>query len=91
MNLFELTYDFSIADTQSYGNKQQKQLSDGAYALFAGDINGDGIISYSDFNLYLAQTGSINTYNDSDINLDANTSTFDFNLYLPNASYIGVM
>ncbi len=83
-------YDFSIAATQAMGNGQQVAISSNKYALFAGDMNANGVIQVADYNIYAAQASSINGYYKSDINLDGNVTTHDFNLLLPNTSRIGI-
>jgi len=83
-------YDFTSAPTQAYGPNQQTALSNGKAAMFAGDMNGDGVITYTDFNVYSYSQSSINLYASADLNLDANVSVADFNWYMPNASQIGI-
>jgi len=83
-------YDFTSAATQAYGTNQLKQMPNGQYALYTGDINADGIISVADFNLYLDQTANINVYQEADLNLNGQITVTDFNDYLPNASTIGI-
>jgi len=82
-------YDFSTAVTQAMGENQLKILSSGGYAQYAGDINGNGIINYKDFNAYLLQITNT-TYKSADINMDGQVNLVDFNWYLGNASTIGV-
>ena len=43
------SYDFSTTDLNTYG-RNIKNLSDGNFALFSGDINRDGQINLLDFN-----------------------------------------
>ncbi len=83
-------YDFTDF-TQIAGNDTQPvELSTGEYALRAGDVNGDGVITVADFNFYLSQTSSINMYLEGDLNLDRTVTVADFNLYQPNVSIIGI-
>ena len=42
-------YDFTTAASQAFGNNQ-KNLGDGSFALFSGDVNQDGQINSADFN-----------------------------------------
>ncbi len=83
-------YDFTNVNNVLGGATQVANLGGGAYGLFAGDIDSDGIISVDDFNYYISQVAGINVYNDADINLDGNITVTDFNIYKPNASKIGV-
>ncbi len=62
----------------------------GSYALRAGDINADGIITVADLNIYLSEASLINQYLSSDVNLDRVVTVADFNLYRLNISILGV-
>ena len=42
------SYDFTTSSSQAFGNNQ-KNLGDGSFALFSGDVNQDNQISSSDF------------------------------------------
>ena len=61
------------------------------WACLAGDINGDGVITVTDFNDYQMQleAGSVNVYEQSDINKDKSITVADFNLYQANTGHIG--
>ncbi len=48
-------YDFSIAASKSYGNNV-KDLGDGNFALYSGDVNHDDVINMDDFNEVLSKT-----------------------------------
>ncbi len=85
----QLQYDFTTAATQAEG-AQQVQLATGIYGLYAGDIDGNGIVNVFDFNNYANQSAQINQYTNADLNLDGNVTITDFNTYFPNASIIGV-
>lgn len=82
-------YNFSTAATQALGINQQKNLGSGIFGLFAGDINGDGVITVSDYNLYVPQMSAIEVYANGDLSLDTHVTVSDFNLYLNNSSHIG--
>ncbi|QQS28999.1 MAG: hypothetical protein IPM47_19530 [Sphingobacteriales bacterium] len=82
-------YDFTTSAAQALGANQLIQVAFGKFALYAGDLNADGVITVSDFNLYTQQSSSVNQYLAADINLDKFVTVADFNLYLPNASLIG--
>ncbi len=83
-------YDFTQSATTVMGDDQLVDVGDGNFAMLAGDINGDGVISVSDFNVYITQAALINEYLPSDTDLDGNVTVSDFNLYRPNVSIIGV-
>lgn len=83
-------YDFTISATQALGEAQQVALAPNLFALRAGDISGDGVITVTDFNTYSTQAALLNVYIQSDCNLNGTVTVSDFNLYLPNGGLIGV-
>lgn len=83
------SYDFGSSATQSYGSNQLK-LVDNTYALHAGDSNGDGVMTVSDFNAYLTNTSAVLAYEAWDFDLDGFVSVKDYNLYRVNMSVAGV-
>jgi hypothetical protein len=85
----QATYDFSANMSNALGTAQQKQVAANTFALVAADFDGNGVITVSDFNQYLIETGEINTYNAADVDMNGSTTIGDFNFYLPNASFIG--
>ena len=85
----QTTYDFSASMRHALGTTQQKQVAANVFALVAADFDGNGVITVSDFNQYLIETGEINSYNAADVDMNGSTTIGDFNFYLPNASFIG--
>ncbi len=83
-------YDFTIAENVL--SQTVVEVDNGVFALYAGDINGDGIINVADYNQYTEalDNTSIQVYHKSDCNLDGDLTISDFNHYQPNASVIGV-
>ena len=81
-------YDFTNNVNKAMGVNQLKNMGDGKYAMFAGDINADGVITVTDFNIYVLQASFINQYARADCNYDSNVTVADFNLYKPNSSKI---
>ena len=55
------------------------------YALFAGDMDGNGIINYADYNLYAAQMGMTNGYYAADLSLNKTVNLLDYDFYRPYA------
>jgi len=84
------TYDFTAQQSAALGEGQQVALAANRFALYAGDFNGDGIITVLDFNRYASTASTINQYISTDIDLDGNVTVSDFNKYVPNSSRIGV-
>ncbi len=77
-----LRYDFSLADSYrddtSFG---QKQLADGTWAMFAGDIDQSDIPSYdinsSDKSIWFNDNGIFKNYLPADMNLDGDINGQD--------------
>jgi hypothetical protein len=42
------TYDFSTSSAKAYGANAQKELTDGYFGMWCGDMNGDGTINAAD-------------------------------------------
>ncbi|OWY21133.1 hypothetical protein BVG80_14060 [Sphingobacteriales bacterium TSM_CSM] len=72
------------------GEQQVSRLGSlNLYALKAGDVNANGIINRTDFNLYKQAGSLLNNYNSADCNLDKNVSQLvggDFPLIRQNTS-----
>lgn len=82
-------YDFTTAQSQAAGSEQQI-LNNGIYTLYAGDTYADGVINYTDYNIYAANSGQTNTYSIADITMDSDVTNNDFLKYKPNAKHIGI-
>lgn len=76
-------YDFTTAQSQSFGNTMGLSL-DGKFYLFAGDANGDGENDVDDFNRYKSEASNIYEYLTSDFNMDGFITIEDFNFYKRN-------
>lgn len=73
-----LTFDFGLLDSYSgQGSTGQKQLSNGKWVMFAGDINQDKDISGADKSIWSIFNGSFGIYSNSDINLDGDVNGDD--------------
>ncbi|MBP7511187.1 MAG: hypothetical protein KA981_04620 [Bacteroidia bacterium] len=72
------SYDFSTAANKAYGSNL-KSMGSGVYAIYAGDINQDGTIDFSDYpSLDLGQINGYTGYLTADLNGDG---TIDFSDY----------
>ncbi len=72
------TFDFSTDAGQAYGTNAQRNLGDGAFGLWSGDANANGMVSAFDFlTAWLPQNGTAG-YRSADFNLDASVTAFDF-------------
>ncbi|HRI26990.1 MAG TPA: hypothetical protein PK239_16585 [Chitinophagales bacterium] len=83
-------YNFTNPANIMGGQAQVAAVGSGIFALAAGDMNADGIISVADFNRYAQQAALTNQYRPADLNLDKNVTTADFNILQPNMSRIGL-
>ena len=82
-------FDFSTAITQAEGPHQQVQVAPTVWAQYAGDLDHNGVINFSDYNFYaLAPNGTV--YNVADVNMDGQVNEADFELLRPNLQRIGI-
>ena len=73
------TYDFTISDAQAYENNQA-DLGDGAYGMFSGDFNADGIVDDFDLSTQWYLEAGYKGFKMSDGNLDIQVNNDDKNL-----------
>lgn len=83
-------YDFSSISQILDGSTQAVLLSGALYGLRAGDTNGNGIINFSDLNVYIANFNTTSNYSDADCNLDSDVNAADFSISVANARIIGI-
>ncbi len=83
------SYDFTSAVTQAYGTNQQLLIG-GSACMLAGDFDGNGVVTFADFNAYLGSSSEILFYNNWEVDFDGHVTVADYNLYKKNASAIGV-
>ncbi len=83
--IFDLRFEANVL-----GANQLASLGNPYYGLKAGDFNSDGLMTFVDFNAYMAQPSMVYSYEDLDCNLDGHVTVADYNLYRLNASAIGV-
>ncbi len=76
-------HDFSTGQSKAYGATPMKAMSDGAFALKAGDGNGDGGIDALDLNaVWRPNNGTAWSYAKlADFNLDGGIDAIDANGY----------
>lgn len=86
----QVSYDFTKAVARAYGNNQQKLLSNGVAACYAGDYYANSILNQGDYNIFYTQNPSSALYKDADGNLDRNVNSTDFDLFRANAGQIGI-
>ncbi|MGB0840223.1 MAG: hypothetical protein ACPGXL_08790, partial [Chitinophagales bacterium] len=83
-------YDFSRVEQVMGGDLEMVDEIEGITALYSGDIDGNNIITITDFNRYVEQSTSIGDYIQSDCNLDHMVTVADFNLFEKNVSRMSV-
>lgn len=69
---------------------QAALLNGAVYGMFAGDLNGNGVITYADFNLFIITPPGLSTYTQADANLDGTLDLNDFFWYQTNAGKTGI-
>jgi hypothetical protein len=86
------SYDFSTAASQAYGSNQ-KDMGDGYFAIFTGDVDQDGGISVVDMGLVDNQSAIFGGgYIPEDIDGDGGVSTIDMGLIDNNsAAFVGAV
>ena len=85
-------YDFTTAQTQAAGKEQQKELTTGVFGLYAGDADGNAVITiFGDGNVIESQLGNTNQYKRADVNLDGTVDNTDFSTTRPNVGRIALM
>lgn len=82
-------YDFRQSNNMVMGVAQMVEVATGVFALRAGDINAEGVVTVADVNLYQSQASGLNSYLEGDCNLDGNATVSDYNLLQGNSSVIG--
>lgn len=79
------SYDFTDAITKAYGGAAgYKQIGSGVYGMVAGDIDADGAVGVTDFNLWALRFGLTNVFNAADADLDGQVGASDFNKWALN-------
>lgn len=78
-----MTYDFTTAAAQAFGNNQQKIIGNKA-VLFGGDMTQDLVIQITDFDAWRMQPAQISVYTPIDANMDGIVQTTDADLWFFN-------
>jgi len=84
-----IVYDFTTSEQQAFGIEQLKMMSDGAFALFAGDYNQDNTVQNTDYDEWFVDPAIVNTYSLTDGNLDGNVQTSDYDTWFLNKAKLG--
>jgi hypothetical protein len=85
VNKTSAQYDFTDSQSKAYGSGAMTEVAEGVFAMYAGDANGDGQLTGTDFNLFNPNFRSaLSGYLNTDFNLDGSITGTDFNLFNPN-------
>ena len=84
----ENVFDFTVSPATAMGN-QLTPAGDGTYMMYAGDTDGNGIITAADLNVVLTDISTFNNYTNADCTLDNTVTIGDYNLYEANSGMIG--
>jgi hypothetical protein len=84
------SWDFTSSLDQAYSSSGPGMKSlDGLFGMFGGDANSDGMITASDFNMFLFATKAVLTkYRIEDFNFDDQVTAADFNIFLANTKAV---
>lgn len=82
LNSSSTLYDFTADSAMYYGSNGTKELGDGKWGMWTGDINQDGQVTTSDYTQwYNSARAGDSGYNTCDINLDGQVTTSDYTLW----------
>ncbi|MCK9451281.1 MAG: choice-of-anchor D domain-containing protein [Bacteroidales bacterium] len=79
------SYDFTDDISKAYGGVAgYKAIGNGKYGMVAGDIDADGAVLASDFNVWAINFGLITIYLPADVDMDGQVLASDFNKWAVN-------
>ena len=80
-------YDFTTTYKASSGVNPLKRMTDGKWALFTGDANGNGSVTTSDWGSFWLLENGQSGYLPSDWNLDGTVNQTDYNYWYANGGF----
>ncbi len=84
-------FDFTSNIQQAFGLDQQKAMTNGKAAIFAGDFNSDGVIQVTDFDLWSINPAALNVYSSLDATLDGTIQVTDYDQWTKNKAKLGAL
>jgi uncharacterized protein (TIGR02145 family) len=79
-------YDFTIGENKCYGTSGVVEVETGIWAMWAGDINQDGMVTSRDYKIwYESNRAGLNGYRSSDLNFDGSINQLDYSIWLCSA------
>lgn len=85
-----LEYDFTSAAAQVQGTGQMTQLSNGKWAMLAGDFDANGFMNILDFQTWFLDNTAVSVYAPQDADGTGIVNVLDFVLWFGNSSTVGV-
>ena len=80
-------YDFTISENKCYGTSGVVEVETGIWAMWAGDINQDGMVTTRDYKIwYEINSAGVTGYLQTDINRDGLVNIQDYSVWLYNAT-----
>ena len=80
-----ISYDFTTGSDKYFGTTSGAIQFQGVWGMIAGDADGDGQITGSDFNIFNPEfVNAASGYQNADWNLDGHVTGSDFNIFNPN-------
>lgn len=84
------TFDFTTGVSQAFGPSQLKILSNGKTAAYAADMQPNGVIQTTDYDIWFSNNAAVSVYEQQDGNLDGVIQATDYDLWFLNKSKIGL-
>lgn len=82
-------YDFTTDMTSAHGSNQLKSVAAGTYAMYAGDLDANGLNNTLDYDAWNANNAEINQYLSIDGDGNGVVNNQDFNLWKRNENQTG--
>ena len=76
-----LPFDFTTSESQAYGGNPMKALTDGRFAMIAGDASGNGQVANSDINALIRPAIGQSGYRNADTSLNGQVQNSDINSF----------
>lgn len=78
----------NFTDNSQTTNIASSEVEPGVFALFAGDMDGNGLVNNLDFNVWKSNSAGVNIYSPADADGNGIINNLDFNAWAANRSKI---
>lgn len=85
----DFNYDLTLSEDAAFGAIQLKQMSDGKFAMHAGDFSSEGVIQTTDYDLWFELPAALEVYENTDANLDGVIQVSDYDVWFDNKAKVG--